>query len=234
MTQRPETVLADAGYWHQDRSRIRQRRDPSAGPSRRWVAERREAWLGQRDVCVHAPSALQRARAPRSTSSEKRRSSRCSRRSSSTARSTDSNAEDAPPPLSEWRLVDGHPQPHEAPQPLDRRRNRLRDPTQPASAQIHPLGSARSHPVPQLCPTATARCASLMKRAPTPAFVLARVFRLTAPGRLRLSDSGSQIARARPCQRGCIGVQAATRGSRSVGPLGVASSSPRRARARDR
>jgi len=51
------------------------------------------------------------------------------------------NAEDALPP---YRMAPGrgHPQPHEAPQPLERRRNQLKNPTQPASAQIHPPGSA--------------------------------------------------------------------------------------------
>ena len=40
-----------------------------------------------------------------------------------------------------------------------------------------------------------ARSTSLMKRAPTPAFVLARVFRLTAPGRLGLSERGHVVVR---------------------------------------
>ena len=138
VTQRPEIVLADAGYWHtRADGEHRQRRHPGARAARRWTAERHQARLGQRHVCVHAPGARQRARPRRSTSTENRRSSRCSRRSSSTARSTDSNAEAAPRALSEWRLVAADAQPDEAPQPLDRRRNRLTGSAQIAGSDLH-------------------------------------------------------------------------------------------------
>ena len=53
-----------------------------------------------------------------------------------------------------------------------------------------------------------ARTASLMKRAPTPASVRARVFRLTAPGRLRLSGCSRAEQQPGHRHRGSFAVQA--------------------------
>ena len=56
VTQRPETVLADAGYWHtRADGEHRQRRNPGAGPARRRATRGRQAGMGQRYLCVHAP-----------------------------------------------------------------------------------------------------------------------------------------------------------------------------------
>ena len=49
VTQRPETVLADAGYWHTRQiEKHRQRRTPSAGPARCRATKGRQAGMGQR------------------------------------------------------------------------------------------------------------------------------------------------------------------------------------------
>ena len=120
--QRPEIVLADAGYWHQEQiervvaGRIQVLVPPDGGLGK---TSGRAGTKGCMRSCAECCPA---STGTRCTSSEKRRSSRCSRRSSSTARSTDSNAEDAPPPI-RMAAGRGHPQPHEAPQPLDRRQN---------------------------------------------------------------------------------------------------------------
>ena len=51
VTQRPETVLADAGYWHtrQD-GEDRQRRNPSPGPAPCGATSGRQAGMGQRSL----------------------------------------------------------------------------------------------------------------------------------------------------------------------------------------
>ena len=51
VTQRPETVLADAGYWHtrQD-GEDRQRRNPSPGPAPCRATSGRQAGMGQRSL----------------------------------------------------------------------------------------------------------------------------------------------------------------------------------------
>lgn len=56
-----------------------------------------------------------------------------------------------------------------------------------------------------------------MKRAPTPAFVLARVFRLTAPARLRLSGSGCRLELFGGRSRGSFSRQALA--GRSAAPF---------------
>ena len=97
VTQRPETVLADAGYWH-----TRQMENIVSDGIQVLVPPDAGLREGSRPGWDKGPYAfmrrvLQATPATSSTSIEKRRSSRCSRRTSSTAASGDSSDEAEPP-----------------------------------------------------------------------------------------------------------------------------------------
>ena len=97
VTQRPEIVLADAGYWHKEQieSIVSDGIQVLVPPDGGLVKTSGPAGT---KVCMRSCAACSPAStATRSTSTEKRPSSRCSRRSSSTARSTASSAEAGPP-----------------------------------------------------------------------------------------------------------------------------------------
>ena len=93
VTEQPEVVVADAGYWHQAQMEsIVSQGIQVLDPARRRQTQRHPAGLGRRPLRVHAPRARDRLRATRSTENAKSRSSRCSPTPSSTAASTASNA----------------------------------------------------------------------------------------------------------------------------------------------
>jgi len=96
-TDRPETVLADAGYWH-----TRQMENIVGDGIQVLVppmpdCERTSGRAGTKVPTRSCAACLPARQATSSTSTERRRSSRSSRRTSSTAASADSNDEAEPP-----------------------------------------------------------------------------------------------------------------------------------------
>ena len=125
VTQRPETVLADAGYWHKQQiESIVSDGVQVLRAARRRAAEGHQAGLGQRYVCVHAPCARQRGR-PRALQAPK-----SDGRAGVRADQVQPQDQPIPTPRPRRRLIRmaagrGHAQPDEAPQPLDQPRDRL-------------------------------------------------------------------------------------------------------------
>jgi len=130
MTERPQTVLADAGYWHKGAdAEHRQRRHPGPGLTRRWPAERHQARMGQRHVFVHAPGTRQRGGrqrgGPRALQAPK-----SDRRAGVRAGQVQPQDQPIPTPRPRRRVIGmatgrGHAQPAQAPQPLDHTPHRL-------------------------------------------------------------------------------------------------------------
>jgi hypothetical protein len=97
VTQRPETVLADAGYWH-----TKQMENIAATGSRFWSRptpgyEKAPGRAGTKDLTRSCVGCSQATPDMSSTSTAKRPSSRCSRRTNSTAASAVSSDEEDPP-----------------------------------------------------------------------------------------------------------------------------------------
>ena len=153
VTQRPETVLADAGYWHTTQMEnivsdgIQVLVPPDAGLR----AGARPGWVkGPTRSCA---ACSQASPDTSSTSTEKRRSSRCSRRTSSTAASAASN--DEADPRCARSGACSSPQPPEAVQPLGRLGDRLISRGEPSLSQTQSRVTVSFVLSPNLCPTAS-------------------------------------------------------------------------------
>ena len=192
VTQRPEIVLADAGYWHtRADGEHRQRRNPGAGPARCRATRRtpgRDGTKVRTRSCAGC-SPASRTRALQAPQSDGRAGVRAEQ------------VQPRVPPLPTTRqsrstlgvaVPSSNPQPAQAPHPLDQPSDRLRGRATPvATRDIQTDGHDGAMPVAELCPTATARSASRNWPARTIAFASSPI-------------SEGAIARPRGCRN--IGV----------------------------
>ena len=99
VNQRPQTVLADTGYWHSEQTdQIVAAGTQVLIPPQSRTRDTITAGVGHRPLRVHARGAGQSCRQRRSTTSARNRSSRRSGRSNTTAGSDSSDDEAEPPP----------------------------------------------------------------------------------------------------------------------------------------